>query len=203
VKILLTGFSSFKGVRANPCEGIVRELGGAGSEKTSARIIAEVLPVEYRAATRRIRRLIREQRPDAILCLGVAAKRNAISLERVALNVDDDPTPDNAGLIRAGSRIVREGPAAYFSTLPLQRLRAALQKRRIPVSISNHAGAFLCNHVFYIARHEAGRSLPPIPCGFIHVPLRLGGRATARSSLRRMVEAVRCCLAVLQSGARS
>jgi pyroglutamyl-peptidase len=156
-----------------------------------------VLPTQYEAATRRLRRLIRSARPDAILCLGVAARRDYISMERVALNLDDDEHPDNAGEVRQGRRIARGGPDVYWSTLPLEALHRALKRRRVPVKRSNHAGTYLCNHVFYVARQETARARRRIPCGFVHLPSLRAGRGRRGMTLTRMMEAVECCLAAL------
>jgi pyroglutamyl-peptidase len=208
MKILVTGFNSFAGVRVNPSEQVVRAIAerrrpGARTQAGTAEIVAEVLPTEYAAATRKLRNLIRTHHPDAVVCLGVAPRRVAISLERIALNLDDDATADNAGVIRRGRQIVRGGPDVYWSTLPLAALARALQRRGIKAIISNHAGAFLCNHAFYIARHEreqyeTARARRGIPCGFIHLPGLRGGKSARERSLNRMIRAVECCLAVIR-----
>jgi pyroglutamyl-peptidase len=206
MKILLTGFNSFRGVRVNPSERVVRTLASRGREFVGLELITAVLPTEYTAATRQLRSLIRSARPDAILCLGVAARRESISLERVALNLDDDATPDNAGIVRQGRKIAPNGPDLYWTTLPLDRLREALHGHRIEAVISNHAGTFLCNHAFYIAQHESARSPRLIPSGFIHLPGdgRAGtgrGQAKRKYSLDQLTSAVECCLKVLQAEA--
>jgi len=203
MKILLTGFEPFGPVRVNPSEQIVRRIAAQARARGDDGLVADVLPTEFAAADKRIRRLIRKFRPAAVLCLGVAPQRDKISLERVALNLDDDSLPDNAGRRRAGRRIVPRGPAAYWSTLPLERFRKQLVRRKIPVSYSNHAGTFLCNHIFYVARHEIEHLGNSAPCGFLHVPpaLRRSKQAKQRGiPLSTMVEAVECCLAVLRKG---
>ena len=200
MKILLTGFEPYGAVQVNPSEQIVRRIAARARSRGDADLFAEVLPTEFRAAGRRIRQLIRAIRPAAVLCLGVAPSRNKISLERVALNLDDDPLPDNAVRVRLGRPIGRDGPVAYWSTLPLARLRKALDRQGIPVSISNHAGAFVCNHVFYVARHEVERMRNRTRCGFLHVPplYERGKNTKVRGmTLRKMVEAVEGCLGVL------
>ena len=201
MKILLTGFNSFSGVRVNPSEPVVRAI-AEQKQPAKMEMIAAVLPTEYDAATRKLRGLIRKHRPDAVLCLGVAQRREVISLERVALNLDDEPTPDNAGVIRRGSRIVRGGPDLYWSTLPLAALERALKRPRnagrIRAAISNHAGAFLCNHVFYIARHETARRRGPVLCGFIHLPGLRGYKAARERQLRGMIQAIERCLSVVR-----
>ena len=206
MKILLTGFEPFGPVKENPSEQIVRSIGrrlGRGMDEEARgrgamELRAEVLPTEFVAADRRIRQLIREFRPDAVLCLGVAPQRDKISLERVALNLDDDSLPDNAGRRRAGRRIAPNGPAAYWSTLPLERIRKRIERLGIPASYSNHAGTYLCNHIFYVARHEIEKIGSGAPCGFVHVPpLRTRGKKARGLRLETMVEAVECCLEVL------
>ena len=201
MKILLTGFEPFGPVRVNPSEQIVRRIGEEARGSGNVELRAEVLPTEFAAADRRIRQLIRKFRPDVVLCLGVAAQRDKISLERVALNLDDDSLPDNAGRCRAGRRIVPSGPAAYWSTLPLERIRRQIERRGIPVSYSNHAGTYLCNHIFYVARHEIEKMGNGAPCGFVHVPP-IRERAKKGKphglALDTMVEAVECCLEVLR-----
>jgi len=213
MKILLTGFEPFGPIQVNPSEEIVRRIGqhagrrmGQGMREEArghgtVELRAEVLPTEFVAADRRIRQLIREFEPDAVLCLGVAPQRDKISLERFALNIDDDSLPDNAGRLRAGRRIAPNGPAAYWSTLPLEHFRKGIERRGIPVSYSNHAGTYLCNHIFYVARHEIEKLGNGAPCGFVHVPplQEKANRKKPRGlALDTMVEAVECCLEVLK-----
>jgi pyroglutamyl-peptidase len=158
MKILLTGFEPYGVVEVNPSEQVVRRIAARARARGQNNLYTEILPTEFVAAGKRIRQLIRKLRPGAVLCLGVAPSRDKISLERIALNLNDDPLPDNAGRVRAGRRIVPGGPVAYWSTLPLERIRKQLEKRGVPVSYSNHAGTYLCNHVFYVARHEIERT---------------------------------------------
>jgi pyroglutamyl-peptidase len=201
MRILLTGFEPFGKLEANPSQLIVERLAdGAGRD-----LVAEVLPTEYAAAGARIRALIRQVHPGAVVCLGVAGRSDAIRLERVALNLDDTQKPDNAGETPAGRLIAPAGPVGYWSTLPLAEMHAALQEREIPVRLSNHAGTYICNHVFYAARHEIERLGSGVPCGFIHVPL-AAHQAGTEEELERslpldtMVQAVTCCLEVLKKG---
>ena len=201
MKILLTGFEPYGKVEVNPSEQVVQMI----VERTRARgddeLVTEILPTEFVAAGRRIRQLIRKLRPAAVLCLGVAPSRDKISLERVALNLDDDLLPDNAGRTRAGQKIVPGSPVAYWSTLPLERIRKQLEKHGIPVSYSNHAGTYLCNHVFYVARHETERMGNRARCGFLHVPpLRQRGknRKLRGMPLSKMIQAVESCLEILR-----
>lgn len=169
MKLLLTGFEPFGQNATNPTQHIVETL-AARAPDPGIELVASVLPVEYVHAEQQLRILIREHRPDVILSLGLAENRAKICLERVALNLDDTSAPDNAGELRQGTPICPEAPAAYFSTLPLYQLKTALENEQIPVQISNHAGAYLCNHVFYVARHEVETLDFSILCGFVHTP---------------------------------
>jgi pyroglutamyl-peptidase len=104
-----------------------------------------------------------------VLCVGQAGGRGAISIERVAINVDDARIPDAAGRSPIDAPIVAGGPAAYFSTLPIKRLRAALAKAGIPAEVSQTAGTYVCNHVFYGLMHALKRR-PGVRGGFVHIP---------------------------------
>lgn len=196
MRILLTGFEPFGKVDINPSQRIIEHF--AAQERDD--LIALVLPTEYAASARRLEAAIRQCNPDAVICLGVAQSRQTISLERVAINVDDASIADNAGVLASGDLIAIDGPAAYWSTLPLDALRAALAERGIPVNISNHAGAYVCNHAFYSARHIVETLDRPIPCGFIHVPglLKTEGETSTGLALDVMLEAIDVCLRVVR-----
>jgi pyroglutamyl-peptidase len=185
---LVTGFTTFGEHEVNPSRLIVEALAQRRSDVWTA-----VLPVEYRISGELICDLIRQYQPDAVMMLGLAAKRSAINLERFALNVDDASVPDNAGELRNGQIIVDSGPAAYVSTLPLDAMRSTLAARDVPVVVSNHAGAYLCNHVFYVVRHYLEQAGLNMPCGFIHVP----EAGETGLPLATMIDAVDCCLDIL------
>lgn len=196
MSVLLTGFTPFSEVSVNPSEKIVALL----AERPD--VIPLVLPTEYEASAEQLRAAILAHNPEAIILLGVAQNRPLICLERVALNLDDASIPDNAGDLATGRPIVPGGPLALESTLPVEAMRDALLARGIPAAVSNHAGTYVCNHVFYTARHvltEIGRD---IPCGFIHVPgLRPPeGDAVNGLALDTMVEAVGACIDLLVRG---
>jgi pyroglutamyl-peptidase len=199
MRVLLTGFEPFADFEINPSQCIVEHF----QRQQRDDVIARILPTEYQASGERIAAAIRDTNPDAVISLGVAQSRRTISLERIAVNVDDTPIVDNAGKLACGERIAVDGPVAYWSTLPLEALQTALEARGIPVSISNHAGAYICNHAFYSARHTLEALGRSIPCGFIHVPdLPHGEGEDAHGlALEVMIEAVETCLDVLASGA--
>jgi pyroglutamyl-peptidase len=206
MRILLTGFGPFPGVAVNPSEMVAAELGARPRPSEGIELVTSALPVEYEAAGAGIRELISRVEPDAVLCLGVAAGRAAINLERFALNLDDAPIPDNEGQLLQGIPIVRDGPAAYRSTLPLDRMHTALAAIDVPVTMSNHAGTYICNHTFYAARHHIETLGQHALCGLVHIPLPLElvdiqapGRAL---SLATIASAIEACLQLL-AGERS
>ncbi|HVU13273.1 MAG TPA: hypothetical protein VHD90_18470 [Phototrophicaceae bacterium] len=193
---LITGFEPFGDLQVNPSQLIVEHF---QAQQRPDRV-ALVLPTAYQAAGERIEAAIQRYQPDAILALGVAQSRKTISLERIAVNVDQAALADNAGVLASGELIAEDGPIAYWSTLPIQPMLAALQAKDIPASISNHAGTFVCNHTFYSARRAVERLNLAIPCGFIHVPdlLKSEGEVTTGLPLEVMIEAVEICLDVVR-----
>jgi pyroglutamyl-peptidase len=200
MRLLLTGFESFGDVATNPAQLIVEALAADHAEERFGKSLftTAILPVEFAAGGERIAALIEAVRPDVILMLGVAAGRATIGLERIALNLDDSPARgDNAGAMPDGAPIEPSGPLALAATIPLVELRAALAAAGIPVAISNHAGAYVCNHVFYVALRTVARLGLPARCGFIHVPLpaelREAGSGPA-PALAELVTGVRCCI---------
>lgn len=164
--ILLTGFSPFAGEAINPSWQAVRALGGGTLE--GHRVIAVELPTEFKASLHVLRKALRTTRPKIAIAVGLAGGRKGISVERVAINVDDARIPDNAGAQPIDQPIVRRGPAAYFSGLPIKATLAALQGAGLDAHISQTAGTYVCNHVFYALMHAARRTR--MRAGFVHVP---------------------------------
>lgn len=166
-RILLTGFEAFGPHAVNPSQQVVEVL--AGEKFAGIDLHTAVLPVVYAACDEVLPGLITRCLPEIALCLGVA-NRDYLSLERVALNLDDADAPDNAGEVRLGVPIREAGPAAYFTDLPLFELRRAIAGLGLPVRITNHAGAYLCNHAYYTAAHTFASQGQATRCLFIHVP---------------------------------
>lgn len=131
--------------------------------------VGVVLPVEFEAAGRRIVALVAEHAPELVIAFGLAEDRTAVTPERVAINVDDARLPDNAGYQPQEVPIDEAGPAASFSTLPITAIVAALRDAGLAAEVSNSAGTYVCNHVFYrLLQATAGT---PTRAGFVHVPL--------------------------------
>lgn len=165
--ILLTGFEPFGGETLNPSAEIARKL--HGTMIAGHVVVGALLPCVFGAARTELKKQIRTTRPALIICLGQAGGRADITPERVALNLDDARIPDNAGQQPVDAVITRSGPIAYWSTLPIKAMVQALQQRGLPSSVSQTAGTFVCNHVFYSLMHEL-RGQKKIRGGFIHVP---------------------------------
>lgn len=167
--VLLTGFDPFGGDAVNPSWLAVERL--RGEILAGHRIETAQLPTAFERAPWVLRAAIRRHRPALVLCIGQAGGRSAISFERVAINVIDARIPDNDGAQPVDVPVVRNGPAAYFSTLPIKSLRAALLAVGVPAEISQTAGTFVCNQVFYALMHALVRMPAPRPRGgFVHVP---------------------------------
>ena len=199
--VLVAGFEPFDGRTANASEAIVRALDGETIRRH--RVVGVVLPCVFCQATTQLRRHIVRHDPAVVVCLGEAAGRDAITPERVAINVDDARMADNAGQRPVDRPIVRRGPAAYFSTLPIKAIALAIQARSVPAAVSQTAGTFVCNHVFYGLMHEIARNRPETRGGFIHVPcLPVEGDAVPALTLEQMVEAIRAAVGVAVSRRR-
>ena len=191
-KVLLTGFEPFGTASSNPSGEIVKQISGDS-------IVTAILPVTYAQSAERLLELIAKHNPDVVICLGQAEGRTQITPEKVAINLDDARLPDNAGVQRSDVKILNNGPEAYFTTLPIKEMVEAAKAAGVAASVSLSAGAFLCNHVFYVAQNNfAGTK---VRSGFVHVPLmdsqapEFPGLPTM--PLDQMVKAVRAMLEVL------
>ncbi len=166
MKILLTAFEPFGGEPVNPAEEILRRIEApAGAELQKL-----LLPTAFREAGALLAETLRRERPDALLSLGQAAGRAALSLERIGVNLMDASIPDNRGFQPMDEPVVPGAPAAYFSTLPVKKLAAAIREAGVEAAVSNSAGTFVCNSVLYTALHLAAAELPALRAGFLHVP---------------------------------
>jgi pyroglutamyl-peptidase len=164
--VLLTGFEPFNGATINPAWEAVRSFKGRVDDDYLVEILQ--LPCVFGQANRVLCGAVDEIRPDIVLCVGQAGGRADLTLERVAINVDDAPIADNGGQQPIDAPIAPEGPAAYFATLPVKAIVGALRERGLQASVSQTAGTFVCNHVFYGLMHHL-RQKEAIG-GFMHVP---------------------------------
>lgn len=167
--ILLTGFEPFDGDTVNPSGEVAKQLDGRVIADCVVRSV--ILPVQHESARAIVAPLLEAPGLVAVVQLGLAGGRARISLERVAVNVMDYSRADAHGQVLRDVACVAGGPAAYFSTLPLREILAALTAEGIPAAISNTAGTYLCNDTLYTTLHAlAQRGRATVPAGFIHLP---------------------------------
>ena len=168
--VLLTGFDAFGGDAINPSWLLAQALHGQTLQ--GHRVVAAQLPTEFSASRKRLSALLREHQPALVLCLGLASGRTSLSLERIAINVQDARIADNIGAQPIDVPVIKSGPAAYFSTLPIKAMLQALTAANITAEVSQTAGTFVCNHVFYVLMHvlKKQRGTNKTRGGFVHVP---------------------------------
>ncbi len=167
MKILVTGFDPFGGEPINPAIESVKLLPDtiAGAE-----IIKLEIPTVVHKSLNKIDEKIKECDPDIILSIGQAGGRPDITVERVGINCDDCRIKDNEGNQPIDEPVFADGPAAYFSALPIKAMVENIKKAGIPASVSNSAGTFICNHVLYGVRYICEHKYPGKKSGFIHIP---------------------------------
>jgi len=197
--LLLTGFEPFGGETVNPSWQVAQAL--AGQRIGGARVLALQLPCVFGRALHALDEALASTPPALVLALGQARGRCDFSIERVAINVDDARIADNAGEQPIDEPVIAGAPAAYFSTLPIKAMVAALRSAGLPASVSQTAGTFVCNHVFFGLMH-ALQSRPGVRGGFMHLPLLpeqaardAGAAQVASLPLATMVDGVRIALA--------
>ena len=170
LKVLITGFDAFGGDAINPSWLAVKTLHGRQILKHT--VVAAQLPTVFDQSLMALRALLKQHQPALTICVGQAGGRSAMSLERVAININDARIADNAGAQPVDTPVVPGAPAAYFSSLPIKAMLLALQRAGVAAEVSQTAGTFVCNHVFYGLMHALAtqRGLKRSRAGFIHVP---------------------------------
>lgn len=168
--VLVTGFDPFGGDAVNPSWQAAQALDG--KRIAGHRIVAASVPTVFDQSLHVLRGLLATHRPQLVLCTGQAGGRAALSLERVAINVNDARIADNALAQPVDTPVIAGGPAAYFSSLPIKAMLAALEAAGIRAEVSQTAGTFVCNHLFYGLMHELAthKDLAGVRGGLIHVP---------------------------------
>ena len=166
MKIIVTGFDPFGGEKINPSIECVKAL----PEIEGVNLFRVELPTVFKESAIRLNEVINEVKPDAVLSVGQAGGRPGITMERIAINVDDARIPDNISQQPIDETIQTEGAAAYFSTLPIKRIVKAIREAGISAEVSNTAGTFVCNHIMYQALFAATKSDKPFKAGFMHIP---------------------------------
>lgn len=194
-RVLLTGFDAFDGASLNPSWLAVSALDR--QQIAHHLLFAACLPTIFGDSLQELRRLMRLHRPVLVIGVGQAGGRAALSLERAALNVDDAAIADNAGAQPIDTPVAVSGPAAYFSTLPIKAMLQGLQRAGITAEISQSAGTFVCNHVFYGLMHCLARQRGHVKArgGFIHVPY-LHGQGLPSMALSEMVRGLKLAVEI-------
>ena len=167
MKILVSGFDPFGGESINPSIEAVKRL---PDSINGVEIIKLEIPTVIGKSIDVLTQAVEKHLPDVVLSVGQAGGRNEITVERIAINIDDCRIKDNEGNQPIDEPIVRDGPDAYFLTLPIKSIVSNLQSQGIPASVSNSAGTFICNHVAYGMAHLAKLKYPNMKTGFIHIP---------------------------------
>lgn len=169
LSVLVTGFDPFGGSPVNPSWHAVQAL--HGRVIAGHRVIGVELPTVFGAWRRELAAQLQRHRPRLVICTGQAGGRAAISLERVAINVNDARIPDNAGAQPVDAPVVADGPAAYFSGLPIKAMLQALQDAGVRAEVSQTAGTFVCNETFYGLMHLLAQpQWQGVRGGLVHVP---------------------------------
>ena len=178
MKIIVTGFDPFGGETINPSIECVKAL----PEIEGVELIRLELPTVFKESAKRLNEVINDVKPDAVLSVGQAGGRPGITMERIAINVDDARIPDNISQQPIDEAIQVEGEAAYFSTLPIKRIVKAIREAGISAEVSNSAGTFVCNHIMYQSLFAATKADKPFKAGFMHIPF-IPEQATDKPSL--------------------
>lgn len=165
--ILVTGFEPFGGETINPSWEVVKQLEGLIID--DCRVVTRQLPCVFGESLTVLNAAIDELNPAVVIAVGQAGGRVDITVERVGINVDDARIPDNRGQQPIDVAIVPDGPAAWFSSLSIKAMVAAMREKGIPASVSQTAGTFVCNHVMYGLLHKIGENAE-MKGGFIHIP---------------------------------
>ena len=197
MKALVTGFDAFGGDKINPSSLAVARL-----RKRIGDVVVRTaeLPTSYARSAEALEAAIDKAKPDIVLCVGQAGGRAELCLERVAINIQDARIRDNDGRQPIDKPVVADGPAAHFTTLPIKACVAEMRKAGLPAAVSNTAGTFVCNHIFYALMDIAARHPIPMRGGFLHIPYvpdqaaRLGGAASM--ALDDIVRGIEIILAV-------
>ncbi len=167
MKILLTAFEPFGGDAINPAQEAVAQVADRIGE---AEIVKLSVPVVFGKSVEVVRRTMEAERPDVVLCIGQAGGRFGLTPERVAINIDDARIPDNEGNQPLDKPIFEDGAPAYFTSLPVKAMVAAIREAGVPSSLSYTAGTYVCNHLMYGVLYHIAKSFPGTRGGFMHVP---------------------------------
>jgi pyroglutamyl-peptidase len=166
--VLVTGFEPFGGEPVNPSMQAVLAL--AADPPAGIDLRTAILPVSLRRTPPALTEALAQHRPDVVVATGEAGGRQEVTVERIGINVDDFRVADNDGDQPVDVPVIAGGPAAYFATVPVKAMVAAMREAGVPASVSNTAGAHMCNHTLYLLGHLAASAYPGLRAGFVHLP---------------------------------
>ncbi len=167
--LLVTGFEPFGGDETNSSELVARAL--HGQVIGGLTVVSVVLPCVFATAPVALQQALQQWQPRLVLALGQAAGRCELSLERVAINLIDAPMADNGREQPTDVPVVVGGLPAHFTTLPVKAMVKAMRDAGLPAGLSNSAGSYVCNQVFYCLQQQLADAQPPVPSGFMHLPM--------------------------------
>ena len=168
MRVVLTGFEPFGGSDVNSSWETAVRVEHMSPKGVTIEI--KQLPVSFKRAGDDIRELLTEIRPDVLIMLGQRGKGQSIDIERIAVNLMDSVNPDNDGYCPQEQTIQADGESAYFCNLPVKALRDTLLQRNIPAKVSNSAGLYVCNSIYYDALYEIDKRNMLTKVVFIHLP---------------------------------
>lgn len=171
MKVMMTGFDPFGGETVNPAYEAVKML---PDEIGGAQIIKLEIPTVFDQAGDVLEQAIEAHKPDAVICVGQAGGRSGMSVEKVAINLQDARIADNDGRQPVDRMIREDGETAYFATIPVKAMVAKMRENGIPAFVSYTAGTFVCNDLMYSLLYLTSKKYPAIRGGFIHVPYAMG-----------------------------
>ena len=167
MKVLVTGFDPFGGDKVNPAYEAVKKM---PDEISGAEIIKVEVPTVFEKSSQVVKEAIQQHQPDVVICVGQAGGRSAVSFERVAINLAEARIPDNEGNQPFDTALEENGPAAYFTSLPIKAMTKNVQDHGLPAYISYTAGTFVCNDIMYRVLYMIDKEYPHMRGGFVHVP---------------------------------
>lgn len=198
MKLLITGFDPFGGEKINPAWESVKNIG----EIEDVDIIKLQVPTVFKKSSQKLFDKINEIKPDVVICVGQAGGRFDMTVERVAINIEDGRIPDNDGYQPIDTVIFEDGKNAYFSTLPIKAIVENIKNSEIPASVSNTAGTYVCNHLMYSLLYYIDKNSLNIRGGFIHVPYIpmqvLDKKNTPYMSLEMITKALECAIIAIR-----
>lgn len=198
MKILVTGFDPFGGEKVNPAFEVIKEL---KDNIEGAEIVKLQVPTAFYSSIKKTVEKIEEIKPDAVLMIGQAGGRFDVTVERIAINLDDARIPDNEGNQPIDKLVDEEGLTAYFATLPIKAIVNRIKEKNIPASVSNSAGTYVCNHLMYGILNHIYKNKLNIKAGFIHIPFLLeqvlNKPNVPAMTLDRMVTAIESAIEVI------